>query len=86
MEGGKSYKLLVRYQYVSKAGQMAGTLAPGHRGGVRFGVAPSKTTEEFISEAVEVAKSVDAVVLLVGLNGGAFFIVLETRKRFMTFR
>lgn len=69
LEGGKSYDLLVRYQYISKIGQSAGTLAPGHRGGVRFGVAPSKTSEEFISEAVEVAKAADAVVLIVGLNG-----------------
>lgn len=69
LEGGKSYDLLVRYRYVRAGGQSAGSLAPDHRGGVRFGVAPSKTTEEFIEEAVSVAKSVDAVVLIVGLNG-----------------
>lgn len=62
-------EVLVRYQYIAKVGQSAGTLAPNHRGGVRFGVAPSKTSEEFVAEAVEVAKSVDAVVLIVGLNG-----------------
>lgn len=62
LEGGKSYELLVRYQYVAAGGQSAGSLAPDHRGGVRFGVAPLKTAEEFINEAVEVAKSVDAIV------------------------
>jgi beta-glucosidase len=70
LEGGKQYQLLVRYQYISKAGQSAGTPFSDHRGGVRFGVAPSKTIEEFISEAVAVAKSVDVVLLFVGLNGG----------------
>ncbi|KAF8308211.1 putative beta-glucosidase precursor [Clavulina sp. PMI_390] len=64
-----AYEVLVRYQYQSRQGQMAGTITPNHRGGVRFGVAPAKTPEEFIAEAVEVAKGVDAVVLVVGLNG-----------------
>ena len=69
LEGGMRYHLLVRYQYTSKAGQN-GAFVSDHRGGVRFGVAPSKTSEEFINEAVAVAKSVDSVVLFVGLNNG----------------
>ena len=72
LAGGKPYQLLVRYQYISKARQNDGFFIPDRRGGVRFGVAPSKTTEEFIGEAVAVAKSVDAVMLFVGLNGGTW--------------
>ena len=70
LEGGMPYYLLVRYQYTSKAGQNGGAFVSDHRGGVRFGVAPSKTSEEFINEAVALAKSVDSVVLFVGLNNG----------------
>lgn len=73
--------MLVRYQYTASSGQSAGTLAPGHRGGVRFGVAPSKTSEEFIKEAEDLAKSVDAVVVIVGLNGGAYNVSEEVGDR-----
>lgn len=69
LQGGRPYQLLVRYQYISQAGQNA-VFSSNYRGGVRFGVAPKKAVEEFISEAVTVAKSVDVVLLFVGLNGG----------------
>lgn len=70
LEGGKAYQLLVRYHFKPQTGLQGGILNPDHRGGVRFGVAPSKTPEEFIAEAVDVVKSVDAAVLVVGLNSG----------------
>ncbi|KAF9512006.1 glycoside hydrolase family 3 protein [Hydnum rufescens UP504] len=62
LKGGQTYDLLVRYSYISLVTHVEA------RGGVRFGVAPLKPPEEFIEEAVSVAKGVDAVVLLVGLN------------------
>ena len=62
--------MAVHFHYNPTNGQAAGTLAPDARGGVRFGVAPTKSVEEFVKEAAEVAKGVDAVILLVGLNAG----------------
>lgn len=69
LEGGKSYDLLVRYSFNPGDAQLL-SLVNDSRGGVRIGVAPSKSVEEFVAEAVEVAKSVDLVVLLLGLNSG----------------
>lgn len=67
LEAGQVYDLLVRYSYSPPTTQTSGVTA---RGGVRFGASPIKSSKEFIEEAVMVAKEVEAVVLLVGLNGG----------------
>ncbi|KAF8325853.1 putative beta-glucosidase precursor [Cantharellus anzutake] len=65
LEAGRSYDLLVRYTYDPTSTEIS---APTSRGGLRFGVSQIRPTEEFIGEAVAVAKQVDAVVLVIGLN------------------
>ncbi|KAF8325854.1 glycoside hydrolase superfamily [Cantharellus anzutake] len=68
LEAGQSYNLLVRYTYDLAFASSTGTTATLRGGALRFGVSPRKTVEEFLAEAVSVARQVDAVILLVGLN------------------
>lgn len=66
LKAGKKYKMLMHY-----GSQHTSTLrseVPDFGGGLRLGLLQRRGADELINEAVEVAKSVDQVVLSLGLN------------------
>ena len=73
LEACQTYDLLVRY--TDQAIDLGTTIVTA-RGGLRFGVSPTKSIGEFIDEAVAVANEVDVVILLVGLNSGTHKLVI----------
>lgn len=76
LEGGKPAELVV--QFTSPAAARArglgtigqGSLSTDGRGGCRFGGGRKFEDDVGVSEAVEVAKKVEKVVLVIGLNNG----------------
>lgn len=68
LEEGKQYSIVARLYYSSEGAQAAGTLSPQSRGGIRFGIAPSKTQDDFIAEALDACRDADLVLGFVGLN------------------
>jgi beta-glucosidase len=69
LESGKSYQILVQWGCgkTSKR-RVPGVVDFGH-GGLRFSACKRLSPDQGIKEAVELAKSVDQVVLFAGLNG-----------------
>ena len=67
-EAGKSYVIKARLHYNPDGAQAAGTFSPVSRGGVRFGISPTKSQDEFIKEALDVCDGADLVLSFVGLN------------------
>ncbi|TIA80758.1 hypothetical protein E3P77_02724 [Wallemia ichthyophaga] len=68
LEEGKQYSIMARLYYSSEGAQAAGTLSPHSRGGIRFGISPSKSQDEFLQEALDACKGADLVLCFVGLN------------------
>ncbi|TIC65479.1 putative beta-glucosidase precursor [Wallemia mellicola] len=68
LEEGKQYTITAKLYYSSEGSQAAGTLSPLLRGGIRFGIAPFKSQEAFIEEALEACQGASLVLGFVGLN------------------
>jgi beta-glucosidase len=77
LEGGKPVEIVLQFaspvaaQARGFAQVGAGSLSNDSRGGCRFGGGRLLEDDEGINEALEVAKKVETVVLVVGLNNGA---------------
>ncbi|WVW87104.1 hypothetical protein I302_109161 [Kwoniella bestiolae CBS 10118] len=68
LQEGTTYKIRVEYASPSASTSFVGPLALSSRGGLRFGGYLKLSPEEHIREAIELAGSVDYVVLVAGLN------------------
>ncbi|WVQ84780.1 hypothetical protein IAT38_006937 [Cryptococcus sp. DSM 104549] len=68
LEAGVEYAIRLDYASPSAGTAFVGPLALSSRGGVRFGGYLKLSPEENLSEAVELAKGADVVVLVAGLN------------------
>ncbi|ODN79317.1 hypothetical protein L202_03326 [Cryptococcus amylolentus CBS 6039] len=68
LQAGIAYSIRLEYASPSASTSFVGPLALSSRGGVRFGGYLKLSPEEHLKEAVELAQSADAVVLVAGLN------------------
>ncbi|KAF4781968.1 beta-glucosidase [Colletotrichum scovillei] len=69
LEAGRSYRVLVRFGCSATSKVKASGTVDFGQGGVRFSGCPKLEPATAIQEAVEVAKSVDQVVVCTGLSG-----------------
>ncbi|GKT41948.1 putative beta-glucosidase I [Colletotrichum spaethianum] len=69
LEAGRSYRVLVRFGCSATSKVKASGTVDFGQGGVRFSGCPRLEPAAAIKEAVEVAKSVDQVVVCTGLSG-----------------
>ncbi|KZL76058.1 beta-glucosidase [Colletotrichum tofieldiae] len=69
LEAGRSYRVLVRFGCSATSKVKASGTVDFGQGGVRFSGCPRLEPAAAIQEAVEVAKSVDQVVVCTGLSG-----------------
>ncbi|OLN85352.1 putative beta-glucosidase I 4 [Colletotrichum chlorophyti] len=69
LEAGKAYRVLVRFGCSATSKVKASGTVDFGQGGVRFSGCPRLEPQTAIQEAVDVAKSVDQVVICTGLSG-----------------
>ncbi|KZO92433.1 glycoside hydrolase family 3 protein [Calocera viscosa TUFC12733] len=69
MQAGKTYDIRLEYSNLTGPADGDEKVVPNPHAGMRLGGYPLLDEEEGIKEAVELAKSADAVVVVVGLNG-----------------
>ncbi|CAK7230181.1 hypothetical protein SBRCBS47491_007498 [Sporothrix bragantina] len=68
LEAGKTYRILVQWGCSKTSNLVAGSMIDFGHGGMRIGACRRLTPEDGIAEAVALAKTVDQVVLCVGLG------------------
>ncbi|KZT51279.1 glycoside hydrolase family 3 protein [Calocera cornea HHB12733] len=66
---GRAYDIRLEYSNLTGPAQGDEKIVPNPHAGMRLGGHPLLDEEEGIKEAVELAKSADAVIVVVGLNG-----------------